>query len=167
MAVGARVLAMLILGIPTVVYGDSASLVTLAVLGAIWTLSTLTERLNWVNLLVLLVEAAVVGGLAALSLGSGLDAAAPPWPCRRSPRGCAGASGAWRLALSVELVVLLLVSLRLVRRARRRRGVQHAHLRCSPASGSGLIASYVHSQLQRPPPTRSRPTATPSGCCGT
>ena len=149
MAVGARVLAMLILGIPTVVYGDSASLVTLAVLGAMWTLSTITEQLNWVNLLMVLLESAVVGGLAAISLGSGLmllpALAVPPFTAglRRGVRGMA-------LALSVEVVVLLLVSLRL-----------YGGLAADEASntltavltgiGLGLIASHVHSQLRRPP----------------
>jgi signal transduction histidine kinase len=149
MAVGARVLAMLILGIPTVVYGDSASLVTLAVLGTIWTLSTIAERLNWVSLLIVLVESAVVGGLAAFSLGSGLmllpALAVPPFTAglRRGVRGMG-------IALSVEVVVLLLVSLRL-----------YGGLAADEASntltavltgiGLGLIASHVHSQLQRPP----------------
>ena len=97
----------------------------------------------------MLVEAAVVGGLAAVSLGSGLmllpALAVPPFTAglRRGVRGMG-------LALSVEVVVLLLVSLRL-----------YGGLAADEASntltavltgiGLGLIASHVHSQLQRPP----------------
>ena len=96
-----------------------------------------------------LLEAAVVGGLAAISLGSGLmllpALAVPPFTAglRRGVRGMG-------LALSVEVVVLLLVSLRL-----------YGGLAADEASntltavltgiGLGLIASHVHSQLQRPP----------------
>ena len=72
MAVGARVLAMLILGIPTVVYGDSTTLLLLVVLGALWLVVTLLERLRWTPWVGVLVESAAVGVLTAYSLGGGL-----------------------------------------------------------------------------------------------
>jgi signal transduction histidine kinase len=151
MAVGARVLAMLILGIPTVVYGDSASLLTLGALGVMWLAATGLERLRWTStsMVLVLVEAAVVGLLTGLSLGSGLTLlaalAVPPFTAglRRGVRGMA-------LAISIEVVVLLLVALR-----------EYGGLAADEASntltsvltgvGLGLIASYVHAQLRRPP----------------
>ena len=149
MAVGARVLAILIIGIPTIVYGDSSSLLALSVLGALWLLTTMTERLGWTPWAGVLVESAAVGVLTATSLGDGLTLlaalAVPPFTAglRRGVRGVA-------LSLSVEVVVLLLVALR-----------EYGALQADEASntltslltglGLGLIASHVHAQLQRPP----------------
>ncbi|QBR94198.1 sensor histidine kinase [Nocardioides euryhalodurans] len=149
MAVGSRLLAMAILGIPTLVFGERSTLVGLGVLGLTWLLATAAERVRWVGPVALVVEAAVVGLVAALSLeGSSTLIAAlalPPFTAglRKGVRGVAA-------ALSVELVVLVAVT-----------SSSYGALEAEQASsvltsvltgiGLGLIASYVHAQLNRPP----------------
>jgi signal transduction histidine kinase len=149
MAVGSRLLAMLILGIPVLVSGATESVLALAALGVCWLLATLLERTRLAGRLLNPVEAAAVAAIAALSLGQGPSLVAalavPPFTAglRRGVRGTA-------VALSIELVVLVLVAARF-------HGALEAQLASSVLTsvltgvGLGLIASYVHSQLQRPP----------------
>ncbi len=149
MAVGARVLAMLILGIPVLVYGTTESLLSLGALGATWLVVTLLERTRLPGWLLSPAEATLIALFVSLSLGHGASLlaalAVPPFTAgiRRGVRGMA-------LALSLELVVLVLMTARLY-------GALEAELASSVLTsvltgvGLGLIASYVHSQLQRPP----------------
>jgi signal transduction histidine kinase len=149
MAVGARVLAMLILGIPVLVYGTVDSLLALSGLGCTWLLVTVLERTRLSSWLLAPVEAAAVSLIVSVSLGQGAALlaalAVPPFTAsiRRGVRGMV-------LALSIELVVLVLVTARLY-------GALGAQLASSVLTsvltgvGLGLIASYVHAQLQRPP----------------
>ena len=149
MAVGARVLAMLILGIPVVVYGSVESVLALAALGVTWLVATLLERTQRASWLLNPVEAGLVALVAALSLGHGATLlaalAVPPFTAglRRGVRGTA-------VALSIELVVLVALTARF-------HGALEAQLASSVLTsvltgvGLGLIASYVHAQLARPP----------------
>ena len=149
MAVGARVLAMLILGIPTLVFGDVSTLIAWAQLGFLWLAATLADRLLRLGSASFVAEAALVGLVVASSLDGPLTLLAalalPPFTAglRHGVRGVA-------LAMSVELVVLVVVGLS-----------QHGTMTPNEASnaltsvltglGLGLIASYVHAQLQRAP----------------
>ena len=149
LAVGARVLAMLILGIPVLVYGTLESVLALAALGVTWLLATVLERTRYAGWLLNPIEAGVVALIAALSLGHGATLlaalAVPPFTAglRRGVRGTA-------VALSIELVLLVVLTARF-------HGALEAQLASSVLTsvltgvGLGLIASYVHSQLQRPP----------------
>jgi signal transduction histidine kinase len=149
MAVGARALALLILGIPSLVVGDSSTLVALASLGALWLVASAVDRWRALGPVSYVVEAALVGLVVATSLDGPLTLLAalalPPFTAglRSGVRGVA-------IALSLELVVLVVVG-----------WSQYGALSPDQASnaltsvltglGLGLIASYVHAQFQRPP----------------
>ena len=149
MAVGARVLAMLILGIPVLVYGTNESLLALAALGVTWALASAFERTSFLSRVLNPVEAAVVATIASVSLGYGATLLAalalPPFTAGllRGVRGMA-------VALSIELVAVVLLTARLY-------GALEAQLASNVLTsvltglGLGLIASYVNAQLQRPP----------------
>ncbi|WP_432479800.1 sensor histidine kinase [Nocardioides sp. GXQ0305] len=149
MAVGARALAMLILGIPVLVYGTLESLAALGALGGTWAVVTLLERTRLSGWFLSPLEAGAVALIAALSLDHGATLlaalAVPPFTAglRRGLRGMT-------VALSLELVVLVLMTARV-------HGALEAQLASSVLTsvltgvGLGLIASYVHSQLQLPP----------------
>ena len=149
MAVGSRALALLILGIPSLVFGDASTLIALVELGVLWLVATLVDRWLVLGPGSFIVESALVGLIVATSLDGPLTLLAalalPPFTAglRRGVRGVA-------LAISLELVVLVVV-------AWSRYGAMtpdqasNALTSVLTGVGIGLIASYVHVQLQRPP----------------
>ena len=149
MAVGSRVLAMLILGIPVLVYATAASIVALATLGATWLGVSVLERTRFAGWWLHPVEAGVVALIAALSLGDGATLlaalAVPPFTAglRRGVRGTA-------VALSLELIVLVVITARVYDGLDARLATS-ALTSLLTGVGLGLIASYVHAQLKRPP----------------
>jgi len=151
MAGGARVLATLIVGIPVLVYGSNATLVALAALGVLWLTITASERTSWSHVRTggMLAEPAAVGLIAAINLDQGATLlaalAVPPFAAglRQGVRGVA-------LSLSVEVIVLVLVTARLYG-ALDPQDATNVLTSLLTGVGLGLIASFVHAQLQRDP----------------
>ena len=149
MSVGARVFAMLILGLPAVVLGDSSTLLALVAVAAVWLGATVADRVAVIGFTAVLVEAGLVGLVAGISLDGRLTLVAalavPPFTgaLRRGVMGLA-------LAISVEMIALVAV-------AWPRYGELAAGQAASVITsvltglGLGLIASYVNGELQRPP----------------
>ncbi len=71
LAIGARVLALAILAVPVLLLGQRTALVAVLALAAIWCLSTLADRLSPSRLLYPVLEAFLVGAVAARALADG------------------------------------------------------------------------------------------------
>jgi len=149
MAVGARVLVALILSMQVIAYGTAEALVALALLSVTWVATTVLERTRLAVRLLNPVEAGVVALVASVGLG---DAAmflaalvVPPFTAGLQ-RGVRGVGA----ALGIELVPVLLMTTQLYG-APDAQHVSNIATATLAGVGLGFIASYVHSQLQRPP----------------
>ncbi len=148
MAVSSRVLALAILGVPSLVYGNGSTLVALVELAALWLVVSLVDRWFALGAASVVLESSVVGLVVATSLDGPLTLLAalalPPFTAglRRGVRGVA-------VALSVELSALVVLGPSLSGALPPDRAAS-AVTSVLTGIGLGLIASYVHAQLQRP-----------------
>lgn len=147
LALGARVLALVILAVPVVLLGQGTSAVAVLVLAAIWSVATVVDRLVPPRLFYPVLEAFLVGAVAA----RGLADTPTVLGVLAVPAFTAGLRGGVRgvaLAISAELAALLAVHWMLV-----------GGLTSSEATdtivwvltggGLGLIASFLHSEELR------------------
>ena len=152
---GARALAPLILAVPVFILGDNDSLIALVALVAVWSAVTMAERLSAPGVLVVAVESALVGVVAALTLPDASPVvgalALPPFTAGLS-YGVKGA--AWAFSAQVSTLVTLQV-------------LAQEEIRPSEATdiltwlltgvGLGLIASYLHAEALRHPVDKLAP----------
>ena len=127
LAVGARVFGLVVLSAPALWSRDDTGVLALVAIGTVWLASSMAEELRVNATVVSLVEAGAVGAIAALSIDASLAAlgalALPPFTAalRRGPRGML-------LALSAELIPLVVLSGLLHGGYEHRAGRRHVHL---------------------------------------
>jgi signal transduction histidine kinase len=145
LAVGARVFGLVVLSAPALWSRDDTGVLALVAVGAIWMASSAAEALRVNPTVGSLLEAGLIGTVAALTIGSSLAVlgalAIPPFTAslRRGPRGML-------LVLSAELIPLVTLS-----------AVLHGGLGTEQGAstftwvvtgiGLGLIGSFMRSSL--------------------
>ncbi len=145
LAVGARVFGLVVLSAPTLWSRDDTGVLALVAVGAIWLASSVAEALRVNPTLVSLIEAGLIGSVAALSIGSSLAVlgalAIPPFTAslRHGPRGML-------LALSAELIPLVILSAVLHGGMLVEQGVS-TFTWVVTGIGLGLIGSFVRASL--------------------
>lgn len=147
LAMGARVLALVILAVPAFVLAETRWLVAVLVLAGIWSLSTLADRLFPSALLIPVLEALLVGAVVGRALEQSptvLGALAVPVftiGLRGGVRGVA-------LAVTAELTTLLAVHAAVAGWLSLSEATD-AIMWMLTGVGLGLIASYLRSEEQR------------------
>lgn len=147
LAIGARVLALVILAVPVFVLSETRSLIAVLALAGVWCLSTLADRLVPSWLVIPVFEALLVGAVVGRSLGE----SATVMGALAVPVFTAGLRGGVRgvaLALSAELPALL-VAHWVVAGGLSSKESTDAIMWVLTGIGFGLIASYLRSEEQR------------------
>jgi signal transduction histidine kinase len=147
LAVRARLLALLVLALPIVVLGDGRSLIALGALALVWLGSTVVDRVARSSQVALMLEGALVGGIAALTLAEPagvLGALAVP----AFTAGLRGGVRCVSLALSTELAVLVGMHYTRVGALTPNQATDTL-VWTFTGLGLGFIASYLHSEAVR------------------
>lgn len=147
LALGARVLALVILAVPVVLLAKAELAVGVLALAAIWCLSTLADRLSPSGLLFPVLEAFLVGAVAARGVAESptvLGALAVP----AFTAGLRGGVRGVALAISAELSTLLAVHWVIVGGLTSSEATD-AIMWVLTGVGLGLIASYLRSEELR------------------
>jgi signal transduction histidine kinase len=145
LAVGARVFGLVVLSAPALWSRDDTGVLALVAVGAIWLASSVAEALRVNSTVVSLLEASLIGTVAALTIGSSLAVlgalAIPPFTAslRHGPRGML-------LALSAELIPLVTLSAVLHGGMLVEQGVS-TFTWVVTGIGLGLIGSFLRSSL--------------------
>jgi signal transduction histidine kinase len=147
LAVRARILALLVLSLPIVVLGDVRSLWALSGLAVVWTAATVVERKWGPRALPAVVEGAIVGALAAMTVtepAGALGALAVP----AFTTGLRGGVRFVSLTLSTEVATLVGVHFVRVGPLSPNQATD-ALVWIFTGLGLGFIASYLHSEALR------------------